>query len=195
MKEKLNLRNAILWTVALVLLVVFFASFGFKAKISGPVEGGLYIDFTISNAVWGARTMYGTAEGHWVSYANVKPVASIPGLIGAILILLASGGLVAITFLVKDEKLAKILTLVCGGVILVAGVLFFFVGNVVYRYMQEELREQEHVEVTIEQVKAEFGGGKVYSGQGIGAGIVAILLAAGVVVSQFIKNVQFIKSK
>lgn len=194
MKEKLNLRNAILWTVALVALIIFFASFGATSTMKGTVEG-LYGKIICHNTIWGCKYMSGYAGGHYNYQYLSKAVASAPGIIGALLILLASGGLVAITFLIKDEKLAKILTFVAAGVILVAGVLFFFVCGAPWRVVQESLVEGEGVYADIQALKAEMPGMHTVSGYGIGAGIVAILLAAGVVVSQFIKNVQFIKSK
>ena len=52
MKEKLNLRNAILWTVALVALILFFASFGATSTLKGTVEG-VYGNITCHNTIWG----------------------------------------------------------------------------------------------------------------------------------------------
>ena len=193
MKEKLNLRNAILWTVALVLVIVFLASFGAASTLKGVTEG-IYGEIRCHQAVWGCRYVTGYAAGHFFKEYLGKPVVNAPGLIGALLILLASGGLVAITFLIKDEKLAKILTLVAAGVILVAGVLFFFVCGAGWRAFQQSLIDEGHY-ISIQEIKRQYPGMRSSSGYGIGAGIVTILLAAGVVVSQFIKNVQFIKSK
>lgn len=194
MKEKLNLRNAILWTVALVALILFFASFGARAKMSGVVES-VYGEITCMNAVWGTRVLSGIAGGHYYSMALGKAVANAPGIIGSLLLLLASGGIVAITFLIKNEKLAKILTFVSGGVILVAGVLLFFVCEAPWYVYQESILEGEGISVSIQEIKQHLSGMKTSSGYGIGGGIVAILLAGGVVASQLIKNIQFIKSK
>ena len=195
MKEKLNLRNAILWTVALVLFIVFIASFGAASTMKGTAEGGIYGNIICHNTIWGCKYINGYAGVHYFYQYLVKAVASAPGIIGALLVLLASGGLVAITFLIKNEKLAKILTFVAAGVILVAGVLFFFVCGAPWYVYQESLIEGEGVYVDVQTIKAQLPGMHTVSGYGIGAGIVTILLAAGVVVSQFIKNIQFIKSK
>lgn len=193
MKEKLNLRNAILWTVALMALSLFFASFGASATLKGAAEGD-YVSMTCSNAVWGSHGIFGTNKGHVIGEAIAKPIANVPGLIGAILLLLASGGIVLITFLVKPEKLAKILTFVCGGVILVAGILLFFVSEAPWYVLQEWMKEEE-MAVSIETLKQAYAGFKTSSAYGIGGGIVSILLAGGVIASQFIPNIQFIKSK
>ena len=193
MKEKLNLRNAILWTVALMALSLFFASFGATATLKGAVEGD-YISMTCRNAIWGSGSIIGYADGSPIGEFLAKKVVNIPGLIGAILLLLASGGIVATTFLVKEEKTAKILSFVCGGAILVAGVLFFFVSQTPWYVLQEWMRE-EGMAIDIKTLKQAYAGLKASSAFGIGGGIFAILLAGGVVVSQLIKNVQFIKSK
>ena len=193
MKEKLNLRNAILWTVALVALILFFASFGANATFKGAIEGE-YFEATMTNAVWGSRYAVVWSKGMVTGAALKKVVVNVPGLIGALLLLLASGGIVAVTFLVKDEKMAKILTFVCGGVILVAGVLLFFVCEAPWYFMKESMTE-EGIPIDMATLKQVYAGFKAASAYGIGGGIVAILLAGGVIASQLIKNIQFIKSK
>ena len=193
MKEKLTLRNVIIWTVALVGLILFFCSFGATARLRGVVQGD-YGDILFYNAVWGSQTMAGSAGGSYVAWSNVAPVGNAFGIIGVILLLLASGGLVAINFLLKNEKTAKILTFVCGGVILVAGILLFFVGETPWYVLQENMKE-EGMYMDITTIKNAYSGAKTSSSYGIGGGIVSILLAAGVVASQFIPDVKFIKEK
>ena len=191
MKEKLTLRNAILWTVSLVALILFFCSFAASARLRGTIEGD-YIDMTCSTVVWGSRAILGTSDGHPIGEVIAKSVASIPGIIGALLLLLASGGLVVITLLLKNEKLAKALTFVCGGVMLVAGVLLFFVSEAPW-YVLKEWMNEEGDYVDIATLKKYYAGLKATSGYGIGGGIVTILLAAGVVATQFIPDKKFIK--
>ena len=193
MKEKLNLRNAIIWTCALMALLVFLFSFGVGAKLVGTIEGD-YINVTMSHAIWGCRSMGGTADGHFVGEINKKAVVSVPALIGVILLLLASGGLVAITFLVKEEKTKKILIFVAAGVILVGSILLFFASEAVWSFLIEYMHE-EGMDVTREQIKSAYSGTKAYSPGGIFLGILGIFASGGVIASQFIKDIQFIKSK
>ena len=112
MKEKLTLRNAIIWTAALGALILFFCSFGASGSLKGTM-GGFYCDFNASHVIWGCNVVSGTAGGNPVNEILSRSVANAPGIIGAVLLFLASGGLVATTFFIKDEKLAKILIFVC----------------------------------------------------------------------------------
>lgn len=194
MKEKLGLRNAILWTIAIALLIIFFASFSATSKMRFVMEGD-YFDVTFNNAIWGCKSAVAYADGVPMAQILKTSVGSIVGIIAVILLFLASGGLVLSTLLIKDVKLSKILIIACGGVILVAGVLLFFVPQVAWRIMQQIMRE-EGIEVDIATLKQMYAGAKLSSGFGIGGGIVSILLAGGVIASQFfIPDIKFIKSK
>lgn len=192
MKEKLTLRNAIIWTAALVALILFFCSFGATTTLNGTIEGD-YINMITPHAVWGSKSISGYSAGHYFGVFLQKPVGNACGIIGSLLLFLAAGGLVVITLLLKNEKTAKILTFVCGGAMLVAGVLLFFVGETPWYVLKEWMLEEEGQAVTIEQIKQQYVGFKASSGFGIGGGIVSILFAAGVVASQFIPDKKFVK--
>lgn len=195
MKEKLGLRNAIVWTIALALLIMFFASFGASSRMIVSMEGD-YFDVIFNNAIWGCKSAVAFSDGHSMVQQFGKPVGSIVGIIAVILLFLASGGLVLSTLLIKDEKLAKVLIIVCGGVILAAGVLLFFVPQVAWRIMQQMMRDEGIGEVSIDTLKTMYSGAKLSSGFGIGGGIVSILFAGAIVATQFfIPDIKFIKSK
>ena len=193
MKEKLGLRNAIIWTIAIALLIMFFASFGASARMRFSMEGD-YFEVIFNNAIWGCKSAVAYSKGVPMGQLLKKSVGSIVGIIAVILLFLASGGLVLSTLLIKDEKLSKILIIACGGVILVAGVLLFFVPQVAWRIMQQIMRD-EGIEVDIATLKQTYAGAKLSSGFGIGGGIVSILFAGGVIASQlFVPDIKFIKS-
>ena len=196
MKEKLTLRNVILWSIALFVLLLFFFTFGVGAKLVGPVDSSMYIDMRIRGAIWGCWSMTGTVNGHYAGSVNSKPVVSVAALIGAILLLLSSGGLVAVSFLIKDEKLKKILIFVCAGVVFVGSILLFFASGAVWRFLVQNMHEEGMTEATIALVKQYYAGCRAYSVGGILLGILGILSAAGIVVSQLvIKDLKLIKSK
>ena len=197
MKEKLTLRNVILWGVASVLVILFVASFLASIKWTGTMDG-TYGTITLPHGFWGASAMVFAGGGYHA--AEFVPVAarrgSVVGIIGVILLFLSAGGIALITLLLKDEKLKKILTFVIAGVILVAGVLMFFTGGAFYYAYAKYMRVVEGIPITVDQVKAALSNGHAYCVYGIVAGVFSILLAAGIVVSQLvIKDFKFIKSK
>ena len=192
MKEKLTLRNAIIWTAALGALILFFCSFGASGSLKGMMED-FYCDFKVSHVIWGCNVVSGTAGGHPMTEILSKSVANAPGIIGAILLFLASGGLVATTFLIKDEKLAKILIFVCAGLMLVAGVLLFFVVEASWYVYKESLLEQTGIDMPIDVIKANHPGFKSGSVFAIVGGIFAILFAGGAAASQFIPDRKLVK--
>ena len=196
MKEKLTLRNVILWGVALMLLIPVIVSFFATARLKGMVPGEGYISMTFSKAVWGITMMSGSygGEGGVEFIPEGYRAASVPAIIGVVLLILASGGLVAVSFLIKDEKLKKILSFVISGVILIAAILFFCLSQVVWAQMGKMMgttakEAKDFYKVNAPDLKAS-------SGSGVFMGIFSILLAGGIVVSQLvIKDVKFIKSK
>ena len=197
MKEKLTLRNVILWGLALVLVILFLVSFGASVKWTGTMDGD-YGTITLPHGFWGASAMTFTSGGHYA--AEFIPVAarrgSVVGIIGAILLFLSAGGIALITLLLKDEKLKKILTFVIAGVILVAGVLMFFTGGAFYYAYAKYMRVVLGLPVSVDQVKEALSNGHAYCVYGIVTGVFSILLSAGIVVSQLvIKDIKFIKSK
>ena len=190
MKEKLTLRNVILWTAALVLLILFLVSFGARAKLSAVIEG-YPIAYVFKHIIWGCDYAYATGEGGLSIPSGFRAV-SVPGIIGALLFLLAAGGLVVCSLLIKNEKLRKILIFVCAGAILFGSALMFFVQLAAWKQMATIM------ETSVDAAKAQLKqmGFKASSGYGVGAGIVGILFAAAVVGTQtFIPEVKFIKSK
>ena len=196
MKEKLTLRNVILWGVALMILIPVFVSFGATARLKGMIPGEGYMSITFSKAIWGITTMSGSydGEGGVEFIPEGYRAASVPAIIGVILLILASGALVAVSFLIKDEKLKKILSFVIAGVILIAAILFFCLSQVVWAQMGKLMG------ITAKEAKDFYKTNapdlKASSGSGVFMGIFSILLAGGIVFSQLvIKDVKFIKSK
>ena len=185
MKQKLNLRNAILWTIALILPVIFFASFGANTYLYLN-QGGYTLNVTWTHGFWGATYGYATGEGS-VYVDPSERVGSICGIIAVFMFLAAAAGLILVTLLMKNEKLQKILIFVCGGVILVASVLLFFTGGVAWK------QYAKIAHVSVEELKS-YVRGRASCPFGVASGVVGILLAGGVVVAQLIPNKQFIKS-
>ena len=179
MKEKLNLRNVVFWGIALSLLVLFLTSFAASTSFKGTIEGDR-IEMVFSNVIWGCKSYSGTVNG--AGYANLlgKPVANAFGLIGVILLLLASAGIVLVTLLLKDEKIKRILIFVAGGVVAIGGVLLFFVSQASWYCLKQSMLD-EGIATDISTLKAYYAGFKSISGYGIAAGIISILLGCSAI--------------
>ena len=188
MKEKLTLRNLILAVVATIGLVLFFVSFGASASLKGFAEDS-YGVVKFSTVVW-SSSAYEMISGS-VHMGGVIPeayrVASVPGIIGALLFILVSGGLIAVVFLVKNEKVRKILMFVCGGLYLAAAILMFFVGEVAWKNFATMMG------ITVEAAKSANPGLKASSPYGIVSGIFGIIMAGGVIASNFIPDKKLVK--
>ena len=185
MKEKITLRKAILAGVATIGLILFFVSFGATGSLKGIVED-VPVSVIASHIVWGCDTMVVIGEG-FVTVPEALRTASVPGIIGAILFILVSGGLIATVFLVKDEKVKKIITFICGGLFLVAAILMFFVGEAVWEQFAKAFGTDAAT------AKAAYPGLKASSAYGIVAGIFGILMSGGTIASNFIPDKKLVK--
>ena len=124
MKEKLNLRNILAWGGALLAIIAFFVCM--TAGLKGPTmyEMGITVDMNLKGLIIG--TQKATVEVPIIgSVTEALPTVARPtlSLIGIILALVAALAVVVVSFVVKDEKTQKIITLVCGIVIVVAAIL------------------------------------------------------------------------
>ena len=128
MKEKLTLRNIIVWGGAFTCLVIFCLSFAARGRFVF-MESSYIFD----NIIWQVSHIRGYYNGEPMvdGYVDGKPFA-LP-IIGVILLLIASLGAVAITFFLKKEKLSKILLIVAGGLALTGGIFIFTCGESVIR--------------------------------------------------------------
>ena len=190
MKEKLTLRNVILWTVAFALIVLFVFSFGASVKLVATIEGQ-YVEYVFNHALWKTDVVYATGEKP-ITVPDAYRLSSGLGITAVLLFLLSAGGLMAVSLLVKQDKLKKILIFVCAGVILVGAVLLFFLAQKAWKEFANLMG------TSVEQAKQMLAayGFKAKSSYGTGAGIVGILFAVTVVLSQLvIPDVKFIKSK
>ena len=121
MKKFLTLKNIVLCAGALVLLVVFFLSFGAKASF---VEMGMKSAY--NNIIWGSNSL--TIEGKTHTLAEIMGIdAAKPAalqLVGLILMLVAALGAVVVALFVK-KPFAKWIVLALA-VLAIAGAVFQF---------------------------------------------------------------------
>ena len=190
MKEKLTLRNIIICSAAFIALLAFCLSFAVKAHIQ--IEGAHYRFFT---AVWHIEKVVGVENGHIETMMLPKEYTSLFALplVGFILALVAGIGAVVISLLVKNEKLGKILVLVCAVLMITGGVFMFFVGESGIRTFTlangGTLADVTEMKEVMKQL-----GGKYYTGVlGIILAILTLLGGAAMGVSQFLPNKKLAK--
>ncbi|MCQ2802400.1 MAG: hypothetical protein MJ225_01810 [Bacilli bacterium] len=124
MKEKLNLRNILAWGGALLAIIAFFVCMTAGLKGSAMYDMGMVVNVNMKGLIIGTQKavvdvpIVGKITEELPNVA--RPTLS---LIGIILAIVAAIAVVVVSFVVKDEKTQKIITLVCGVVIVVAAVL------------------------------------------------------------------------
>ena len=194
MKEKLTLRNVVIWGAAFLGLLFFFLSFAAKAQVYGQAEGGQGA-YVVKNAFWSCNFLEFRLNDNYVAGFSVtgKPFA-LP-LIGMILLLVAVVGAVVVSLLIKDNKLSKILLIACGGVAVVGGVFIFFVGESAFRTFVYEAFGQTGLD-HLEEVRAEMKGNGWHEGPralSVIIGVVAILAGAAFGVAPFLPEKKLAK--
>lgn len=188
-KEKLTLRNVVIWSASFLGLITFILSFFVTSKIASSV--GQYI---VLNSIWSATKVDAVVEGvpQGTSTMSVGHPFALP-IIGIILILVSSIAGCAVSLLVKNKKYNKIIYLCCGVLAITGGIFVFFVSESGLRSLIYSLMAPGE---DYAKVKAEFLalGGTAKSGAlGIIVGIFGILIGVAQGVSQFLPEKKLVK--
>ena len=194
MKEKLTLRNVIVWGAAFLGLLFFFLSFAAKAQLYGE-DGGDKIAYIFRNAIWSCNFLEAHLNGGYMVGNAIDGKPFVLPIIGIVLLLLAVLAAVAISFFVKDNKLSKILLIACGGLAIVGGVFIFFVGESALRSFVY-LMEGEDGLAHIEEYRAELLKGGWHMGPRFLStliGIVAILAGGAFIAAPFLPEKKLAK--
>ena len=191
MKEKLTLRNIILWSGALFGLVAFFISFAAKLSLIQAGEQGFY-----NNIIWGcdSLTVHGVTEpvSKFEGMSGVKHLdpAVVP-LVGIILILVGAIAAVVVS-LFLNKPWTKWVVVGCAAVVLAGSIMQFFAfdgfvrGYVSTIAKLEGETDKAKIEQVVQELKAQFSN---YSPKTTVSTIMGILGIAGslaVGVSQFL---------
>ena len=133
MKERLTLRNVIIWGAAFLALLFFFLSFAAKAELS-YADGGYEVSYHFRNAFWDAKVVEAYVNGVYQDGGTLpeSKIFALP-LIGLILVLVAAIGAVVCSFLIKDKKVLRIALISAGVLSITGGIFAFFVGETAAR--------------------------------------------------------------
>ena len=183
MKEKLTLRNLLLWCAGLMGILVLV--FSFLTSLNFNDAGS---KFAIKNIIWGAN-----AQEMAGVRAKIDPAygPSVIVMIGVILVVLGAVCAVLMSLLgeklVKDAKIRKIVLLVAGGLMVAGGVMhFFIVPSAAGAYAA--YRTKMGYPTTAAQVLELWKDSHPSSAMAIVSGILAILGGGAACVSQFVKE-------
>ena len=189
MKKLLTLRNVLILSAALFGLLVFLFSFMAAYRVVPSNDHWSQAQVFI----WGSRTTLNwDGSSHTVAAKDAEKALGLP-IVGAILALLASAGLVVVVLLgdklFKDEKLRKIVLFVLAGLLVLAGVFTFFAQ------MQFETNQAKEANMTLKEYRdlMKDMNMKVSCGLPIVSGILAVLGGGAVTASQFIQDKQLAK--
>ncbi len=171
MKNLLSVRGILIAVGTLLGILVFVFSFLVSVKSVNSAFG--VTSTTIENGViWGC----GSVKEIIGSTEVTKPIdpkhgALVLPLIGAILALVGGLGACLVLLLVKDAKLSRICLIVCGALLVIGGVFYFFTINAYYSEAAKRLK------TTVEDLKklADAAGTKVSSPLATVGGILGIV--------------------
>lgn len=190
MKEKLTLRNVIIWTASLIGLVVFCVSFAIKGVFETP---GDRVEF--NNIIWGSTS--GTMRGQTAPMSDIlgfeKLDANVFGLLGVIFALVAAIALVVSAFAIKNEKIAKIVVLSSAGVMLLGGIFQFLIVPGIENSIATTYISLGADPAAARAEASEIASFAKLSGGSVVCGIFTVVGAIASAVSAFIPNKKLVK--
>ena len=194
MKEKLTLRNVVIWGAAFLGVLFFFLSFAAKSYMN-IVDGGYAFSYRFCNAFWNGSRIEVYTNGMYISELPLvgKPFA-LP-IIGLILLLLTSIGSVVISLVLKDEKIKKFVLIGAGVLAVVGGVFIFFGGETgprTYIYAEtngQGLNDVKHWENALRAEGFTWG----LRPLGVIIGVFAILVGGAFAASPFLPEKKLLK--
>lgn len=184
MKKLLTLRNVLILVGVLFGLLVFI--FSFLAAFRLTANDGSWSQY--QGIVWGARTVKNSdGSSHTYAADDALKALALP-LVGAILALVGALCACVVLFLgdklFKDEKVAKIVLLAAGGLLVLGGVFAFFTQGQFEAALAKEagvsVQDLHDLWNTLKQ--------KPSCALPIVSGILAILGGGSIAVSQFLKK-------
>ena len=172
----------------------FFLSFAAKAQVYGHGEGEK-VAYVFTNAIWGGKSLEMYLNGKLLATNPIQEKPYILPIIGLILLIVAVVGAVLVSFLVKNNKLSKIILIVAGVLAIVGGVFVFFVGESAMRSLVYYIAGNKGLE-QLESVRAEMQASGFKDGPralAIIIGIVAILAGGSFAAAPFLPEKKLIK--
>ena len=190
MKEKLTLRNILLWAAGLLGLLVFIFSFVTPLTLYGEINNTVY-----KNIIWGCG---GYTEG--ATYHQIEPVAIGPSVIvmtGVILEIIGAVCAVVMSLLgeklIKDKKIRIIILCAAAALMIAGGIMHFFIVKSfasAYAYWSTTAREYP---IDTEYVLWMWSAASPTSQMAIVSGVLALVGGASIAASQVVPDKKLVK--
>ena len=193
MKERLTLRNVIIWGAAFLAILFFFLSFAAKSEMRIPQDGQTIV-YAFKNGYWDGKALEAYVNGVYAD-GGTLPEAKLFALpiIGLVLILVAALGAAACSFLIKDKKVLRIALISAGVLSIVGGIFVFFVGESALRtFVYTYFGSLDDLERFRESLKS-IGGSIGPNALGIIIGIIAIIAGGAYGASAFLPEKKLVK--
>ena len=194
MKKLLTLRWLLLCVGATLALIAFFVALGGTMEGTANLYGLVSFPVSYSGALFGITY---TANFYGMTYTAKLGISVFPFL-GWLLLLFGLVGVVVCAFVIKDEKLRKIL-IICGSAAVVVGAICLFfikpsVENAALSAFKKAAGEYEAY-VTKDLIKDEMNRINARFPGIITAGVFGLLGGLAMCATQFIPEVKFVKEK
>ena len=133
LKDKLTLRNIVIFAAALLGIVFFCLTFAIKGYYQF-VESGDTTKVVFDNILWDGTSTTTYFNGKFDGSARFLKSGAYPlSIIGAILLLVCSLGMPVVAIFVKNEKIKKYVSLGAGVAVIAGGIFIFFVKETIVR--------------------------------------------------------------
>ena len=190
MKEKLTLRNAVIWGAAFLGLLFFFLTFTIKGYYQFT-ESGDTAKIVFNNILWDGTSSVTYFNGKYEGAAKLDKSGAYPlSIIGAILLLVCSLGMLVVSVFVKNEKIRKYISIGAGVAVIAGGIFIFFVGETIVRTICLEYYGSLD---KIADFKKSLTGSYGANAMSIVVGVVAILVGCAFGVSPFLPEKKLLK--
>lgn len=199
LKEKLTIRNVVIWGAALLGIVFFFLTFAIDGTIVQYEQDSLLVNhrmtYVFHNILWDGTKLDFYHDGVYDSSVVIPSGAqyALP-IIGAILLILSCLGAVVVSFVVKNKKIYMI-SLIAAGVLAITGSIFIFfcketmIRNFLYQEGVPLSDINQHYEEYKAMIKGQYGSNALT----YVIGVIGIVSGCAFAVSPFLPEKKLVK--
>ena len=190
MKEKLTLRNVVIWGAAFLGLLFFFLTFTIKGYYQFT-ESGDATKVVFDNILWDGTASTTYFNGKFDGMSKLAKSGAYPlSIIGAILLLVCSLGMVAISIFIKNDKIRKYVSIGAGVAVIAGGIFIFFVKETIVRTLcLNYFGSLDYLDELKKMLNATYNAGAM----AVVVGVVSILVGCAFGMSPFLPEKKLLK--